>query len=99
MVITRKKNVLEKFDSEVKVPAVLNVQVWDNDSFSPDDFLGTLSINLSHFPRPYESPARCSMKQMSKVHDNLFAGDRSVRGWFPVYGKCDGESEIKQTVC
>lgn len=98
MVVTKKKNPFEKFDTEVKEPAVLNLQVWDNDSFSPDDFLGTISINLSHFSKPFASSDQCSLKKTVNVHENLFAVDGSVRGWFPVYGKVEKNSAIKQTV-
>lgn len=97
MVVTRKK-AFEKFDTELKIPATLTLQVWDNDSFSSDDFLGTTSINLSHFPRPFPSKEKCSMEKAQKMHENLFAMSGSIRGWFPVHGKSDENSAIKQTV-
>lgn len=98
MILTKKKSPFEKFDTEVKMPAVLTLQVWDNDSFSPDDFLGTLSINLSHFPRPPTAAEKCTMPKNVNSYDNLFAIDGCVRGWFPVHGKCGESSSIKQTV-
>jgi hypothetical protein len=98
MLLTKKKNLFDKFDTEFKIPAVLNLQVWENDSFSPDDFLGSLSINLSHFSRPAKSPEKCTTKKSEHKHDNLFAIDGSIRGWFPVHGKCGKDKAIKQTV-
>lgn len=98
MVIKRKKHAFEKHDTELKLPAMLNLQVWDNDSFSHDDFLGTLSINLSHFSRPSTTAEKCSMKKAIKLHENLFATSGSIRGWFPVHGKCEDNAAIKQTV-
>ena len=97
MVITRKRT-FEKFDTEIKLPAVLNLQVWDNDSFSPDDFLGTASINLSHFPEPFSTAEKCVKKKYPQMHENLFAINGSVRGWIPMYGKTENNGPIKQTV-
>lgn len=98
MVLTKKKNAIEMFDTEQKVPAVLNLQVWDNDIFTPDDFLGTLSVNLSHYPKPPRIAANCSLKKVSNIHENLFAMKGSVRGWFPAYGKKDVNETVEQTV-
>lgn len=44
MLVTKKKQFLEKFDTQIKMPASLNVQVWDNDALSADDFLGKTNI-------------------------------------------------------
>lgn len=90
----RKKSPFEKFDTELKMPALLTLQIWDNDSFSPDDFLGTLTINLSHFSKPAENPDKCNLKVVHEF-ENLFAGG-IVKGWFPTYGKSD-VGEMKQT--
>lgn len=98
MVVTKKKNPFEKFSTELKIPAVLTLQVWDNDNFSSDDFLGTLSVNLSHFPQPSTTSEKCTLKKTDNFHENLFAVNGSVRGWFPVHGKSGKSEAIKQTV-
>lgn len=38
--VVYKKNAFEITGSEYKMPARLNLQVWDSDRFSPDDFIG-----------------------------------------------------------
>lgn len=43
MVVIKKKEIYEKYNTELKMPITLNIQVWDNDSLSADDFLGIFS--------------------------------------------------------
>lgn len=95
MVLTRKKTFYEKFDTELKIPATLKVQIWDNDSFSPDDFLGTTTLNLSSLPMPAATAKKCHLGK-ELMHMNLFH-EGKVKGWFPVYGS-SAKSEIIQTV-
>jgi hypothetical protein len=97
MIITRRKNPFEKFDNEIKIPAVLNLQIWDNDTFSPDDFLGAIAINLSHFQQFAPSPEKCSLRKGLNF-DNLFAVDGSLKGWCAVHGKEEKHGPIKVTV-
>ncbi|XP_049542639.1 myoferlin [Anopheles darlingi] len=66
MVIRRKKAFYEQFDTELKFPPVLTVQIWDNDSFSADDFLGTLELNLARLPVPARTADRCGKPPPSR---------------------------------
>lgn len=95
MLVIKKKSPFEKFDTELKMPAILTLQIWDNDSFSMDDFLGTLTINLSHFPKPAATAAKCDLKPVQEF-ENLFVGG-IVKGWFPTYGKNGDNGGMKQT--
>ena len=44
IVISRKETLFSWDETETKIPARLNLQVWDADHFSADDFLGTFDI-------------------------------------------------------
>uniref|UniRef100_A0A182S8T1 C2 domain-containing protein n=1 Tax=Anopheles maculatus TaxID=74869 RepID=A0A182S8T1_9DIPT len=95
LVIRRRKAFYEQYDTELKYPPVLTVQVWDNDAFSADDFLGTMELNLTHLPVPASSADACKLSDSlsltgsgSSTADylNLFTR-RRIRGWYPVHGK------------
>ncbi|KNC25719.1 Gram-negative bacteria-binding protein 3, partial [Lucilia cuprina] len=60
MLVTKHRSGLME-EYELKQPAILSLQIWDNDFMSPDDFLGSLEINLSSFPEPYESAKKCEL--------------------------------------
>ncbi|XP_053686796.1 fer-1-like protein 6 [Sabethes cyaneus] len=98
MVVRRKKSFYEQLETEEKVPPLLTVQVWDNDLFSRDDFLGTLNLNLAHLPQPATKPSKCilqtTMKSAGGQDANLFRVDK-LRGWYPIVGKVD--NKIVQT--
>lgn len=99
MIIKKKKIFFEKFDTESKVPPSLKVQIWDNDSLSADDFLGTLSLNLSSCPIPTKTAQKCRLKKKLKRVNVFNIGH--VKGWFPVYGNDEipgGGQKIIQTV-
>jgi len=45
VIIMKKEHFWSLDKTESKVPAVLVLQLWDNDKFSADDFLGTISLD------------------------------------------------------
>lgn len=80
-------------ETEVKIPARLELQVWDNDKFSSDDFLGAISFDLNRFPRGAKSSKQCTL-DMLKLDNvptvNIFKQKR-VRGWWPFFIKKEND--------
>ncbi|XP_055462731.1 fer-1-like protein 5 [Psammomys obesus] len=77
--------------TSMKFPARLIIQIWDNDFFSPDDFLGVLELDLADMPLPAQKAKHCSLKMMETdskqpsmqwKHMSLFK-KTNVTGWWP----------------
>ena len=47
VIIMKKEHIWSLDKTETKVPPVLVIQIWDNDKFSADDFLGKLNSGCS----------------------------------------------------
>ena len=52
MVIKKREHFFSIDKHEEKHDAVFCVQIWDNDIFQADDFLGVLELNLNRMPKP-----------------------------------------------
>ena len=55
LVVKKKEHFWSLDDTETKMPPVLTIQIWDNDKFSADDFLGQLSLDLNNMIRPVKN--------------------------------------------
>ncbi|VEL34866.1 unnamed protein product [Protopolystoma xenopodis] len=87
MVVIRKKEHFWSLDeTEQRIPPSLIIQIWDNDSFSPDDFLGTVELNLSGMPSPAKKSKNCNLEMMrssgnTKKLMNIFDCRRAYGFW------------------
>ncbi|XP_030320002.1 fer-1-like protein 5 [Calypte anna] len=88
-----------------KVPPKLILQVWDNDKFSADDFLGVLELELTHLPRPSQHPQSCTSTALGTPPKWPWQGvrvpsplslfhQRRVRGWWPCTLEEDGKRRL-----
>ncbi|XP_054605025.1 myoferlin isoform X1 [Nothobranchius furzeri] len=101
--VSKKEHFWSLDKTEFRIPPRLIVQLWDNDKFSLDDYLGVLDLDLSRLVPPAKVPEKCSLKMMedhdvrtpNKVENSksLFA-QQSVRGWWPCSIEKDGKKVL-----
>ena len=90
-----------------KFPPLLNLQIWDNDKFSADDFIGQISLNLNNMIKPVKDSDKCGLHQLKDASfDSLRKDDkenqislfeqRRMKGWLPcvAFNKKNNKREI-----
>ncbi|THD28228.1 Myoferlin [Fasciola hepatica] len=99
MVVVKKKEHFWSLDTrETRCRPSLVMQVWDNDLFNPDDFLGTLELQLSNMPIPAKNAKSCNLNMMNSVSQdmkmvNLFDCKR-VKGFWPFMNEDHGNQVL-----
>ncbi|KAI3365598.1 hypothetical protein L3Q82_010680 [Scortum barcoo] len=101
--VSKKEHFWSLDKTEFRIPPKLIVQIWDNDKFSLDDYLGTLELDLRNLVAPAKTPEKCSLTMMDDVElgtpqkteqaKSLFA-QQSVRGWWPCSIEQDGKKVL-----
>uniref|UniRef100_A0A8C8HQI0 C2 domain-containing protein n=1 Tax=Oncorhynchus tshawytscha TaxID=74940 RepID=A0A8C8HQI0_ONCTS len=101
--VSKKEHFWSLDKTEFRIPPKLIVQIWDNDKFSLDDYLGTVELDLCNLTPPAKTPEKCSLGMMEVILDaephksdltnSLFA-QQSVRGWWPCVIEQDGKEVL-----
>ncbi|KAG7492728.1 hypothetical protein MATL_G00017920 [Megalops atlanticus] len=101
--ISKKEHFWSLDKTEFRIPPKLMVQIWDNDKFSLDDYLGALELDLHNLVPPAKTPEKCSLKMLPDVTGSppakgdlaksLFA-QKSVRGWWPCMIEQEGKKVL-----
>ncbi|XP_008584159.1 PREDICTED: myoferlin isoform X2 [Galeopterus variegatus] len=97
-IVAKKEHFWSIDQTEFRVPPRLIIQIWDNDKFSLDDYLGFLELDLHHAIIPAKSSEKCSLDMIPdlKAMDPLKAKtaslfeQKSMKGWWPCYTEKDG---------
>uniref|UniRef100_A0A3B3TZD4 Myoferlin n=1 Tax=Poecilia latipinna TaxID=48699 RepID=A0A3B3TZD4_9TELE len=96
-VASRKEHFWNLDKTEHRFPPKIVIQIWDNDKFSLDDYLGSVELDLLNLMPPAKTPEKCSLKMLSgkrrNVSPSLFT-QKSVRGWWPCAVEKDGKQEL-----
>ncbi|XP_072293204.1 myoferlin-like isoform X1 [Eucyclogobius newberryi] len=99
-VVSRKDHFWNLDKTEFRIPPKLIVQIWDNDKFSLDDYLGSVELDLLNLIPPSKTPEKCSLEMLpgkstcvrstGRTLTSLFS-QKSVRGWWPCAIEQDGK--------
>ncbi|XP_037550766.1 otoferlin [Nematolebias whitei] len=98
IVISKKESMFAWDETEYKIPPRLNLQVWDADHFSADDFLGAIELDLNRFPRGAKTPKQCTIEMVTNEAEmpmvSIFKQKR-IKGWWPFVARNeDDEFEL-----
>ncbi|XP_071319383.1 myoferlin-like isoform X2 [Trachinotus anak] len=98
--VSKKEHFWSLDKTEFRIPPKFIVQIWDNDKFSLDDYLGSLELDLRDLVAPAKTPEKCSLAMMDVLevgaphkteHAKSLFAQQSVRGWWPCSIEKDGE--------
>ncbi|XP_034754827.1 myoferlin isoform X2 [Etheostoma cragini] len=98
--VSRKEHFWNLDKTEFRIPPKLIIQIWDNDKFSMDDYLGSVELDLLNLISPAKSPEKCSLKMLpgmagsvssKRPPPNSLFSQKSVRGWWPCAIEQDGK--------
>lgn len=99
-VVSRKEHFWNLDKTEFRTPPKLIIQIWDNDKFSMDDYLGSVELDLLNLIPPAKTPEKCSLKMLpgmasssssKKPTPNSLFSQKSVRGWWPCATEQNGK--------
>uniref|UniRef100_A0A3P8P1I4 C2 domain-containing protein n=1 Tax=Astatotilapia calliptera TaxID=8154 RepID=A0A3P8P1I4_ASTCA len=85
VVVVRKRESIFSLDkTEQKIPAILILQVWDFETLSSDDFLGTLELDLHGFTRGAKTAKLCKADMLTDGTERIsIFQQKRARGWWP----------------
>ncbi|XP_032889478.1 myoferlin isoform X2 [Amblyraja radiata] len=90
-VVAKKENFWSLDKTEFRTPPKLFIQIWDNDKFTMDDYLGYLELDLNSTISPTKTAKGCDLDMLPDTKDpgakapkltSLFS-QKSLNGWWP----------------
>ncbi|NXL92243.1 MYOF protein, partial [Alectura lathami] len=98
-VVSKKEHFWSLDKTEFRIPPKLIIQIWDNDKFSLDDYLGFVELDLHKTIIPAKVPEKCNIDMIPEYKADspqkalktasLFE-QKSMKGWWPCYVEKDG---------
>ncbi|KAJ8392183.1 hypothetical protein AAFF_G00077510 [Aldrovandia affinis] len=91
--IEKKEHFWSLDKAEAKTPPKITIQIWDNDKFSFDDYLGCMEMDLNHMLRPAKTAEKCGLDILSQEREKLVSlfEQKTVKGWWPCVCESNGE--------
>ncbi|XP_056153667.1 myoferlin-like isoform X2 [Lampris incognitus] len=101
--VSKKEHFWSLDKTEFRIPPKLVVQIWDNDKFSLDDYLGAVELDLRNLTPPAKTPEKCSLDMLEDLetgaplkseHAKSLFAQQSVRGWWPCAAQQNGQKVL-----
>ncbi|XP_040913171.1 fer-1-like protein 6 isoform X2 [Toxotes jaculatrix] len=84
VVVKKRESIFSLDKTEQKLPAILILQVWDFETLSSDDFLGTVELDLHGFPRGAKTAKACKVDMLTDGTERIsIYQQKRARGWWP----------------
>ncbi|KAM7380163.1 hypothetical protein PAMP_003476 [Pampus punctatissimus] len=84
VVVKKRESIFSLDKTEQKLPAILILQVWDFETLSSDDFLGTVELDLHGFPRGAKTAKSCKVDLLTMRTERIsIFQQKRARGWWP----------------
>uniref|UniRef100_A0A8C9RS37 Myoferlin n=1 Tax=Scleropages formosus TaxID=113540 RepID=A0A8C9RS37_SCLFO len=101
--VSKKEHFWSLDKTEFRIPPKLIIQIWDNDKFSLDDYLGNVELDLLDLIPPAKTSEKCRLEMLenkrggfphkNKEATSLFS-QKSVKGWWPCVIEQDGKKVL-----
>ncbi|GAA6219134.1 fer-1-like protein 6 [Lates japonicus] len=98
IVVKKRESIFSLDKTEQKLPAILILQVWDFETLSSDDFLGTVELDLHGFPRGAKAAKSCKADMLTDGTEKIsIFQQKRARGWWPFIksGELTGKVEAE----
>ncbi|XP_068602838.1 fer-1-like protein 6 [Brachionichthys hirsutus] len=84
LVVRKRESIFSLDKTEQKLPSILILQVWDFETLSSDDFLGTVELDLHGFPRGAKTAKSCKAEIWTDGTEKIsIFQQKRARGWWP----------------
>uniref|UniRef100_A0A8D0GFF7 Myoferlin n=1 Tax=Sphenodon punctatus TaxID=8508 RepID=A0A8D0GFF7_SPHPU len=97
--VSKKEHFWSLDNTEFRIPPKLIIQIWDNDKFTLDDYLGFVELDLNNTVIPAKVAEKCRLDMIPEYKPtnslktpktaSLFE-QKSMKGWWPCFLEQDG---------